>query len=126
LGPFSVSFLLQLPVALKVFQIFAAILPPVCAISLLPGLLALSFVGPIVRIHLLFFPLPFILSCLLAGPGATVPLIFHPWVSPQNPSATGAPKCDLFHPYLHSLSDLSLGKTRIKRNYKGKNRRRST
>ena len=78
LAPFSVSFLLQLPVALTVFRVSAAILPPVCAISFLPGLLALSFVGPIIRIRLLFFPLPCILSCLLTGLGAAVSLIFHP------------------------------------------------
>ena len=78
LAPFSVSFLLQLPVALTVFQVSAAILLPVCAISYLPGLLALPLVGPIVRISLLFFPLPCILSCLLTVPGAAVPLIFYP------------------------------------------------
>jgi hypothetical protein len=47
-------------------------------------------------------------------------------ISPQNPSTTGTPKCDLFHPHLHGLSNLDAGKIRIKSNDKGKNNRRST
>jgi hypothetical protein len=120
LGLFLVSYLLQTLVVLLIFRVPAAILAPVSWICFLPVLLAFPFVDPIIRIRLEFFPLPFILSCLLTGLCSTVLLHFHPCISPHNPSATGAPKCDLFHRHLHGLSNLDVGKIRIKSNDKEK------
>jgi len=79
------------------------ILLPVTWIFLYPDSLTLVFVRSVVRICLLFFPLPFALSCLLATFIATVTLIFNPWVPATNPPAAGTLKGDVLHNVLPGL-----------------------
>jgi len=57
----------------------------------------------IIGIRLLFFSLPFTLSCLLATFIATVTLIFDPQVPDTNPLATGTTKGNIFHVLLPGL-----------------------
>jgi len=65
-----------------------------------PGTLAFLFVYFVIGVHLLFVPLPFILSGLLARFGSAITLVPGPWITRLNPSATGAAKGELFHIYL--------------------------
>ncbi len=51
------------------------ILFPVTWVLLSPGTLTVFFVYSVIRVQLLFVPLPFVLSCLLTWPGATITLI---------------------------------------------------
>jgi hypothetical protein len=42
-------------------------------------------------------------------------LVFHPWISWQNPSATGTSKCAFLHSPLHDLKDKFSGDKKKKK-----------
>jgi hypothetical protein len=117
--PRLVPCLLQLSVSLTIAWLLLPVLLPIAGIFLLPGQLTLLFVYAVIRIRLLFFPLPFALSGSLTSLGSAVSLIFYPWVSWQNPSATGTTKCASLHSPLHDLKDkFPEGKNKKKRQRK--------
>ena len=72
----------------------------------MPDPLTLALVGPVIRIVLLFFPLPFALSCPLTSLGSAILLVIDPLVPWQNPPATGASKCAFLHSHLRGLRNV--------------------
>jgi len=96
---FFVPFPLQPAISLTVAGILITIPFPVIRVSCPPGLLHFSFIGPVIRIGLQFFSLPFVFPDLLTGFRATVVLIFHPWISGPDAFAAGTSERDLFHTF---------------------------
>lgn len=94
-----VSLSLQPAVSFTVVWIFVAVPSPVIRGSFPPGLLHFTFIGLVIGIGLQFFSLPFVFPVLLTCFGATVFLIFHPWISGPDVLAAGASERDLFHTF---------------------------
>ena len=86
---FTVPVLLQQPVAFTVSGSLLAILAPVLGVLMLPALLAVSLVGPVIRIRGQFGTLPLGFSGPLAGLVGTETLRLNPGIWQHETPAMG-------------------------------------